>query len=102
MSKKWSEAELSAAVSVYLEMKQKDGSHEPYSKTDYYNKLSAEFGRTSKSFEFRMQNISHVMSLMGRTWVSGLRPAKNVGTNIIEQIERIILMYSRVRVKGFP
>ncbi len=30
------------------------------------------------------------MSLMGRKWVTGLKPANNVGTNHIELIERLI------------
>ena len=38
-----------------------------------------------------MQNISAVYGLMGRSWLCGLKPAKNVGTNVTRTIERIIL-----------
>lgn len=37
-----------------------------------------------------MQNISYVYSLQGRQWVSGLKPARNVGTNVIQTLERLI------------
>ncbi|MFT4918718.1 MAG: 5-methylcytosine-specific restriction protein A [Zhongshania aliphaticivorans] len=37
-----------------------------------------------------MQNISYVYSLQGRQWVSGLKPARNVGANVIQVLERLI------------
>lgn len=42
-----------------------------------------------------MQNISYVYSLQGRQWVSGLKPARNVGTNVITMLEGLI-----ARVEG--
>ena len=46
--------------------------------------------RSEKSFEYRMQNISFVFAELGREWVSGLKPAKNVGSNVFEKILEII------------
>lgn len=37
-----------------------------------------------------MQNISHVLALMGRDWIPGLPPPKNVGVRVTEQIETLI------------
>ncbi|WP_244382756.1 HNH endonuclease, partial [Burkholderia pseudomallei] len=51
---------------------------------------SARIGRSEKSCEYRMQNISHVLALMGRDWIPGLPPAKNVGVRVTEQIETLI------------
>lgn len=59
-------------------------------KTEYYKELSKKFGRTEKAYEYRMQNISYVLSIQGRDWVSGLRPAKNVGANVAADIEGIL------------
>lgn len=42
------------------------------------------------AFERRMMNISFVFSLMGREWLTGLLPAKNVGTNVAVRIEKFI------------
>lgn len=63
---------------------------EPFTKKTYYQALSDRFGRTQKSYEYRMQNISYVYSLQGRQWVSGLKPARNVGANVIQRLERLI------------
>ena len=90
MAENWSTAELEASVVAYLEMRQNDFDGTPYSKKAYYRELSSRFGRTEKSFEYRMQNISYVLSVMGRDWVTGLRPAKNVGANVAGKIEEII------------
>jgi len=98
---KWSLGELEASVKAYLEMRdlqdktqgQKSiGSRSPRQliKKKYYEELGEFFGRNPKAFEYRMQNISYVLSLMGRDWISGLKPAKNVGTNVIDNIERLI------------
>ena len=45
---------------------------------------------TSQAFEYRMQNISYVMTLIGRDWLPGLKPAKNVGAKVASEIEELI------------
>ncbi len=94
----WTEEELEASVLAYMDMHKKDIKNEYYIKKNYYSDLSRQFGRTENAFEYRMQNISYVMSLMGRKWVKGLKPAKHVGTNHIELIERLI---SKVESKNY-
>ena len=37
-----------------------------------------------------MQNISYVYSIAGRSWVDGLKPAKNVGANVASELEELI------------
>lgn len=59
-------------------------------KKQYYEKLAGKFNRTAKAFEYRMQNISYVLSLMGRDWLRGLKPAKNVGAQVAGQIEQLL------------
>ncbi|KVM65600.1 HNH endonuclease [Burkholderia gladioli] len=86
----WSREELSASVKAYLEMQLLDRNGAPFKKQTYYSELGTRFGRTTKSFEYRMQNISYVLALMGRDWLTGLKPAKNVGANVAAQIEEMI------------
>ena len=86
----WSEEELRASVVAYLDMQRLDREGARFTKKKYYDALAKEFSRTAKSFEYRMQNISYVMSLMGRHWLSGLKPAKNVGAHVAAQIEALI------------
>lgn len=90
MSDSWSKEELSASVDAYIEMQRKERQGQPYTKKGYYQDLAAKFGRTEKAFEYRMQNISYVMTLLGRAWLAGLKPAKNVGANVAAVIEAMI------------
>jgi predicted HNH restriction endonuclease len=86
----WSKDELRASVAAYFEMQHLDRTGIHFTKKNYYDSLTTKFGRTAKAFEYRMQNISYVLSLMGRDWLSGLKPAKNVGANVAAQIEELI------------
>lgn len=90
MSENWSEDELRASVEAYVEMHHLDAQGSAFRKNAYYEELAEHFGRTVKSYEYRMQNISYIYSLQGRQWVSGLKPARNVGSNVIQILERLI------------
>ncbi len=61
-----------------------------FTKKIYYESLASRFGRTIKAYEYRVQNISYVFDLMGREWLPGLKPARNVGLRNVERIEKII------------
>lgn len=91
----WDQEELRAAVHAYLDMQSKEQNGTPFTKKQYYQELADRFGRSSKAFEYRMQNISYVLSLMGRDWLTGLKPAKNVGKKVATQIEEIVLELSK-------
>jgi 5-methylcytosine-specific restriction protein A len=86
----WTDEELRAAIEGYLEMLGKHHTGQSYVKEDYYRKLAKRFGRTEKSYVYRARNISHVLGLLGREWLPGLLPAKNVGTNVVARIENIL------------
>ena len=90
MNETWNREELKASVDAYLEMHRLARKGESFTKRRYYEALARRFARTEKAFEYRMQNISYVLTLMGREWLSGLRPAKNVGTNMAAEIEKLI------------
>lgn len=91
----WREEELRATVQAYLEMQHKEREKQPFTRTHYYKSLQKRFGRTPGAFEYRMQNISFVLSLMGRDWITGLKPAKNVGQRVATQIEALVLELSQ-------
>ena len=87
----WSKEELNASVVAYIEMRNLEQRSEKFVKKRFYEDLSKRFGRSIKAYEYRMQNISYVYSVLGRQWIKGLRPAKNVGSNILPVIEELIL-----------
>jgi HNH endonuclease len=87
----WSDEELKASVASYRAMQRAlRGSAASVNKREVYRGLSARFGRTEKAFEFRMQNISAVLALLGRDWLPGLKPAAHVGKHVAERIERFL------------
>ena len=90
MSNNWTEIELEDSIRAYLEMQNKIANGEKVVKKEFYQNLSSKHNRTVKAFEYRMQNISHVLSLQGRNWIPGLPPATNVGANVAKQIELIL------------
>jgi 5-methylcytosine-specific restriction enzyme A len=90
MSDGWSKEELRASVEAYLDMLDKERHNRAFVKKHCYAALAEQFGRSAKAFEYRMQNISYVMTLLGRDWVTGLKPAKNVGANVITDIQAIL------------
>jgi 5-methylcytosine-specific restriction protein A len=59
-------------------------------KKHYFRKLAERFGRTEKAYENRMQNISYVLSLLGRGWLAGLKPSRNLDAAIAAQIEKML------------
>lgn len=86
----WSKEELEASVVAYLEMFELYRAESAFKKSAYYQELSARYSRSAKAFEYRMQNISRVFELLGRQWLPGLVPAKNVGHKNVEIIEKLI------------
>jgi len=90
-SRCWSSQELRAAGEAYVEMHRLDSAGTSFSKRPYYTDLAARFGRTEKAYEYRMQNISYIFELQGRRWVKGLLPARNVGRNVIETLEALLV-----------
>lgn len=90
MNDNWTEEELRASVDAYVEMHRLEATGKPFKKKLYYESLANRFGRSVKAYEYRMQNISYVYSLQGRRWISGLKPARNVGSNVIQLLEELI------------
>lgn len=80
----WTDPEIDAAVGAYLEMLRREITGAPFSKAEINRQLRATrlVSRTKSSVEYRMQNISAVLRQAGRRWLSGYRPAENVGANV--------------------
>lgn len=88
----WTDEELQASVTTYLEMLQLEHSQVPYSKAEFRNRLRATSlsARNDSSVEYRMQNISVVLQSRNQPWIAGYKPAKNVGQGTDVRIARII------------
>lgn len=96
----WTIDELQASVSTYLEMLKRHRQKLPFTKRDYYRDLANRFGRSEGAFEYRAQNISHVLALLGREWLPGLPPAKNVGPKVTSILEGLLATVSDLHPTG--
>jgi 5-methylcytosine-specific restriction enzyme A len=90
MSGGWSDEELKATVESYVEMQRYERAGHFFVKKQYYKKLMQKFGRAEKAYELRMQNVSYVLSLMGRSWLAGLRPVRNIDPPVAARIEKLL------------
>jgi len=78
----WIHQQLAAAVDAYRWMQQRAIEGLKLNKTQLYRDLALAHGRTPKAWEYRMQNISHVLDQLNEPWIEGLKPAKNVGPEV--------------------
>jgi hypothetical protein len=83
----WTQQELAAAVREYQSMQRIDAAGQKYNKSSIYRRLASDLGRSEKSVEMRMRNISAVLQDTGLPWLKGLAPAKHVGANVTQAIE---------------
>lgn len=90
MAKGWSNEELLASVEAYRRMAEKQKAGSSYTKKQVYEELAARFERTTKAFEYRMQNISAVLNELDLPWIPGLKPAVNVGTDMKARLIKLI------------
>lgn len=87
---RWTEDELAAAVEAYRQMEARLANGSGLEKVRVYRELAARHGRTSKAWEYRMQNISHVLDKAGKPWLPGLLPASNVGAMVEPKLARLL------------
>lgn len=78
----WTREQLAAAVEAYRWMQVRTAEGLKLNKTQLYRDLALKHGRTPKAWEYRMQNISHVLDQLKQDWIEGLKPAKNVGPEV--------------------
>jgi 5-methylcytosine-specific restriction enzyme A len=92
VSEKWSEHEFEVAVNTYFKILKMEQNGVAYKKSDIRKDVlkSSLNNRTESSYEFRMRNISAVMTVMGLKYIKGYRPAANVGNNANLLIKKLI------------
>jgi hypothetical protein len=88
----WSDDELKECIKAYFKMLKYEEKGTPYSKVEINNHLRNYYlnKRTKSSVEYRMQNISSVLNERSHNYITGYKPASNVGSNVKERIWKII------------
>ena len=98
----WDEEELKAAVDAYLHMLSQEHAGEPYSKEANRRELrnGALRNRSDQSIEYRMRNISAVLSVHGRKTLKGYLPAPNVGAAVSEKLWALLKTSAATQLKA--
>ena len=82
----WSEEEVVLCVNAYFEYLIGQLNGETSNKAQLYRVLAEQTGRTGSSIEFKFQNISAVLDVMGREWITGLAPLANYQELLAEKV----------------
>lgn len=90
VGKPWSEEELDAIVVDYFEMLEAEIAGRPHVKTQHSRALMDRIGRTHRSVEFKHQNISAVLEILGLPWIPGYKPKANFQRAILPAIDRYL------------
>jgi hypothetical protein len=100
----WRDDELDAIVADYFAMLDADLSGRTYVKSRHSQVLMAQIGRTRSSVEFKHQNISAVMEVLGLPWIPGYKPMRNIQSAIFDAIERYLTHHPAIleRVPFLP
>ena len=86
----WKNDELDMIVADYFAMLFDELAGRPYVKARHNALLRERLGRGRTSIEFKHQNVSAVLELMGMPWIPGYKPARHYQGAIIEAIERYL------------
>jgi hypothetical protein len=86
----WGAEELDAIVADYFAMLAKELVGEPYVKSKHSAALMRRIGRSHRSVEFKHQNISAVLNVLGMPWIKGYVPKENFQNAIFPAIERYL------------
>jgi len=86
----WTHEQLAAAVEAYRWMQARRAEGLKLNKAQLYRDLALKHGRTPKAWEYRMQNISHVLHQLNHHWIKGLRPARNVGPEVTGALLKLL------------
>ncbi len=73
----WTEREIALIVSDYLDMLQEEIAGNAVVKVERNRSLQALTGRSKGSIEYKHQNVSAVMTLLGLPFIRGYKPARN-------------------------
>lgn len=89
MADRWSTVEIRVAVDAYVEMLRAELAGHKYNKAQVNRDLREGplRDRSRGSIEMRMCNISAVLDMQGVRYISGYKPRKNVGAEVIKSIE---------------
>jgi hypothetical protein len=84
----WTDEENDLIVADYFPMLADDIAGRPYNKAEHNRDLQARIDRNRSSIEFKHQNISAVLKVLGEDWIPGYKPAFNFQMTLVDAVAR--------------
>lgn len=82
----WTADQIAIVVVNYFLMLELERRGERIVKADLYKRLAPEVGRSAKSIEWKLRNVSAVLEEIGIPWIPGLLPAHNYQDALVEAV----------------
>lgn len=86
----WTSSEIDLILTDYFDMLKSELMGESFNKAERNRQLQLRIGRSRGSIEFKHQNISAVLELLGLPWIKGYVPLRNFQHALLESIERLL------------
>jgi len=98
----WSDQEIDLIVADYFNMLKMELVGEGYVKSHHNAALREMIGRSAGSIEYKHQNISAVLRLLGHPWIDGYKPAENFQNALIDGVGRYLDIKGDGDIQGVP
>src|SRR6266403_343156 len=86
----WTNEELDLIVADYFSMRNDEAAGVPFNKAQHNRVLRSKIDRSEGSIEFKHQNISAALQLLGLPVIRGYLPAANYQKAITAAVDRFI------------
>ncbi|MCK1627519.1 DUF3883 domain-containing protein [Bradyrhizobium sp. 160] len=83
----WTAEQVAIVVASYFQMLERERAGDKINKAHLYRRLAPEVGRSEKSIEWKLRNVSAVLEELGIAWIPGLLPAHNYQDSLVEAVE---------------
>lgn len=92
----WTAEQVGIVVANYFLMLVQERTGDKVNKADLYRRLAPEVGRSEKSIEWKLRNVSAVLDELGIAWIPGLLPAHNYQDALVEAVEAQLGLHPNV------
>nr|WP_271587424.1 DUF3883 domain-containing protein [Bradyrhizobium sp. CCBAU 53415] len=96
MGTDWTANQVAAVVANYFMMLERERLGEPIVKAELYRQLASEVGRSTKSIEWKLRNVSAVLEEIGIPWLPGLLPAHNYQDALVEAVGAQVALHPQL------
>lgn len=86
MGTDWTTDQVAVVVTTYFQMIDCARQGQRIVKAEFYRQLASEVGRSTKSIEWKLRNVSAVLEEIGIPWLPGLVPAHNYQDALVEAV----------------